>query len=99
MSEEHKKIKPFDHKPDKYNAEGKVIRRESYGCHVVNGGKFYYLYSDPGKFYTEGGHPIPFEQVPDECKRNLNKPLPKGKEVAGRIVNSGSEAKEPASLV
>lgn len=91
-------IKAFDHKPDKYGPDGRVMKRDLYSCHVVSGQKFYQKLDAPGKFYTEGGLFIPLEEVPDVCKRNLGS-VPKPKEVAGTIKKLGSESKEPSSLV
>lgn len=91
-------IKPFDHKPDKYGQDGRVVKRESYSCHIVAGAKYYNLPVGSDKFYTEGGQYIPIDEVPDVCKRNIGKQI-KVKEVAGKIAKSGSEPKEPSSLV
>lgn len=93
-------IKPFDHKPDKYGIDGRIIRRDSHSRHVVNGEIFYNFPIGSDKFYTEGGVHIPLEQVPDVCKKHLGKPVDI-KKVQGSIQSkkSGSEPKASDSLV
>ena len=73
MSEDLKNIKPFDHKPEKRGSDGKILKAEYHSCHIVGGEKFFSYHPNHDKFYTEGGHQIPLEDVPSVVKKHLMK--------------------------
>jgi hypothetical protein len=96
----HDAVKPFDHKPEKRGADGKIVSARYYGTHIVNGTNYHYFYDEPDKFYHTTGEPIPFEQVPDVCKKNIKKiAAPKPNDTAIIKSKKSGEPESNSSLI
>jgi len=104
MSEEklHDSVKPFDHRPEKRGADGRVISARFYGTHIVNGVGYYYFYDKPSEFFHSNGDAVALSDVPEVCKRNLSKPVvvpkPNDKVIIKSSKKSG-ESDQEGSLI
>jgi hypothetical protein len=96
----HAAVKPFDHKPEKRGSDGKIISADYYGTHIVNGTPYMYFYRAPHEFYNSNGTPIPFDQVPEVCKKQLKNKVvvPKPNESV-ILKKSSSESGSDGSLI
>lgn len=97
----HADVKEFDHKPEKRGSDGRIISARYYSTHIVNGMSFHSFYDSPHEFYHSNGKAIPFAEVPEVCKRNLDKikvPVPnekvviKGKPAAKKSAESSDSS-------
>lgn len=67
------KVRPFDHRVHIRDNSGRVIEERHFAHHIAQGTSYYNCPPLSDKFYTKEGEPIPFEDVPDVCKKNINK--------------------------
>lgn len=96
-------IGKLDHRVHIMGPDGSVVKEKHYALHIVGGDRFYNIPPGSAKFYTEGGHELELDQVPEIAKKHLAKKALEGQSVAdalGKVpVKKGKYGKKNSDAV
>lgn len=67
------KVRPFDQRVHIRDNTGKVVEERHFSLHIASGTAYYNCPPLSSNFYTKEGDPVPLEEVPDICKKNIHK--------------------------